>query len=211
VTDGEALYGLCKLAKDFRGVFSVGYYNTERFHPKMFLFERGRERAAIIGSSNLTGTGLGENVEANLLVVGVENEEVFQTISHYYETIWDGKDVLNEDIVKIYSKRKKGSLKTSKYKLDIPRTKIRPVVTFGADIRTFGDLLAELGKDYFFMMHLSYARARKYSKYQDGSDYGVITQISRSRALRGRLAGRARVKHTHQSWVQGKEHICACA
>ena len=50
------------------------------FHPKLYLFSRGKRRAAIVGSSNLTYHGFAENLELNLLVEGLASDGVFASM-----------------------------------------------------------------------------------------------------------------------------------
>ena len=192
VTDAEALERLYRLSEDYDGVFRVGFYNTERFHPKMFLFNKGNTCSAIIGSSNLTGTGLGENIEANILLEGVINEDVFKDTSQYFSVLWDGKDELTASISELYTNRKRRSSKVNKHFPDIPRTKVPPIVGNGKGIGTLGDLLHELEKDYFFMMHLSYKGKEKERLWNF--------------AIQNELIGLQR-KSVNDDWAKIRDHI----
>jgi hypothetical protein len=46
------------------------------FHPKVYIFSNGRERAMIIGSSNFTYSGFCENIEMNILLEGVDYQKI---------------------------------------------------------------------------------------------------------------------------------------
>jgi HKD family nuclease len=210
ITDPEALKHLYKLAEDFKGTFSVGYYNTERFHPKMFLFEKENECAAIVGSSNLTGTGFGENIEANVLVEGADTESIFKDIFQYYRLLWDGKDDLTADISELYAKEKKRSTKVNKHYTDIPRTIIPPIASFRTGISTLGDLLDELNKDYFFMMHLSYRGKEKERLWKFAVQNEVIGLqrkfVNENWAkIREKVLG-----HIDGTWIYQFDRFCTC-
>ncbi len=53
------------------------------FHPKIYLFTRGREYACLLGSSNFTHGGFGDNVEVNLSVTGGTHEAVFREMRDF--------------------------------------------------------------------------------------------------------------------------------
>jgi HKD family nuclease len=59
------------LGKRGRGSkLQIRYYGQPAFHPKLFLFRGNLSFAAVIGSSNATGGGIGKNVEANVFIRG---------------------------------------------------------------------------------------------------------------------------------------------
>jgi HKD family nuclease len=58
------------------------------FHPKVYLAESDSETAAIVGSSNLTGGGLRENIEANILIRGDRSEPVLAAIRGLHNLLW---------------------------------------------------------------------------------------------------------------------------
>ena len=68
-TSAEALAHLRILA---RRVFVYHKHHLQTFHPKVYLFDDGQdppqEAALLVGSSNLTGGGLYQNIEGNLAV-----------------------------------------------------------------------------------------------------------------------------------------------
>lgn len=72
LTEPGALARLQDLAKDDPEAFSVRLFHDPEvsFHPKAYLFysAEGRSEAAFVGSSNLSGPGLGGGIEWNLLV-----------------------------------------------------------------------------------------------------------------------------------------------
>lgn len=67
-TSAEALAYLRTMA---RRVFVYHKHHLQTFHPKLYLFDDGqsppRDAALLVGSSNLTGGGLYQNIEGNLV------------------------------------------------------------------------------------------------------------------------------------------------
>lgn len=62
------------------------------FHPKVYLFLKGKKYALFIGSSNLTGSGFYTNIETNTLMEGIKgskNTEVRKLEKQFKE--WQGK------------------------------------------------------------------------------------------------------------------------
>ena len=126
-TDPEAIEYLMKLASRHADQFTLRRFESGRqgiFHSKLYLFESHRgPNAAILGSSNLTGSGLNANVEANVLVndarvvkqlwsnfdehfEGGHAKDVDTTWLTRYRKIWqDRKDLLKDwrqNLAKIY-------------------------------------------------------------------------------------------------------------
>ena len=65
------------------------------FHPKVWLFRDGRDRAALHGSANMTGAGLGRNREQLSLSRawnGGDGLRACTRLSEEFETLWSGGD-----------------------------------------------------------------------------------------------------------------------
>ncbi len=73
-TDPQSMHYLINLQKQSRNLKFYCYGDKDKnktnviFHPKIYLFERGRETTGIIGSTNLTRGGLLTNFEANVVI-----------------------------------------------------------------------------------------------------------------------------------------------
>ena len=67
---GTSAEALALLRSVCRRVFVYHKHHTQTFHPKVYLFDDGQnpptEAALLVGSSNLTGGGLYQNIEGNL-------------------------------------------------------------------------------------------------------------------------------------------------
>jgi HKD family nuclease len=91
VTSREALQMLLDLDTE------TYIYNSERYiyHPKIYLFEGDRNRI-IVGSSNLTKSGLFYNVESSILLDFTKNDrsgiKVLNQIKEYYSPLFDFTD-----------------------------------------------------------------------------------------------------------------------
>jgi len=89
-TDPDAIQSLKALQSRHKENFEVRRFQpgTRFFHPKVSVFvKRNGAKAAIIGSSNLTGGGLGKNYEANVLL---DDRRVVQTFQDYFEEHFQG-------------------------------------------------------------------------------------------------------------------------
>ena len=94
-TSAEALGHLTRLS---RRVFVYHKHHLQTFHPKVYLFDDGedppRHAALLVGSSNLTGGGLYQNIEANLaLDLSPFDREDHRVI---YDSVVQGTDELRD-------------------------------------------------------------------------------------------------------------------
>ena len=73
-TDPQSIHYLIKLQKKVKGIKFYCYGDSTEhktrvvFHPKIYLFSKGRETTGIIGSTNLTRGGLLTNLEVNVVI-----------------------------------------------------------------------------------------------------------------------------------------------
>ncbi|MBU4503036.1 MAG: NgoFVII family restriction endonuclease, partial [Nanoarchaeota archaeon] len=107
ITDADPLDELLELQRKNKNIKLKCSPNCG-FHPKVCIFRTGKDVSVIIGSSNLTGGGLGENTEANILIRGDEGDEVIKNILNFYYRIWQWPDfgLLDKRILDIYRKNK---------------------------------------------------------------------------------------------------------
>jgi HKD family nuclease len=113
-SDPNAIEMLDDAATEYSKRLKLKYFRPLKnriFHPKLFLFTRSNGKvSAIVGSSNLTGGGLAENYEANVLV---QSESVTNELTEYFDEHFEGaysSDVTSEWIAeyrKEWAKRKK--------------------------------------------------------------------------------------------------------
>jgi HKD family nuclease len=133
ITEWQALNALLKLKRKF-GTFDARYYNNEGFHPKLFIFETGNRTKAIVGSSNLTGAALKNNVEANLLIVGKSTDVTFSRIEDFWQRL-RGAQTLDETVVHKYRKSFRSFLKAQKTAgTGLPKTPLPDMQDDGATI-----------------------------------------------------------------------------
>ena len=113
-SDPNAIEELDDRAAEYPGQLKLKYFRPLKnriFHPKLFLFTKSNGRvSAIIGSSNLTGGGLAENYEANILVQsGAITDELVEYFDEHFEGAYSS-DVTSEwiaDYRREWLKRKK--------------------------------------------------------------------------------------------------------
>ncbi|MRT15209.1 NgoFVII family restriction endonuclease [Enterobacteriaceae bacterium RIT711] len=84
---------------------NIRFYTSNSFHPKLYIFGNHH---ALIGSANLTYTGITSNQEV-MIEVDSENE-VFEDSTFLFKQYWDEAQVLTVDVLKkyeiIYNKNK---------------------------------------------------------------------------------------------------------
>jgi hypothetical protein len=106
-SDPKALQQLIRIEGNYAGQLKVKIFRRLKsriFHPKLFIFEgRNGKNSAIIGSSNLTGGGLTENYEVNVLV---EADTVAGELKDYFDEHFQGaySEDLTSDWLKHYVK-----------------------------------------------------------------------------------------------------------
>ncbi|WP_226577938.1 phospholipase D family protein [Halobacillus litoralis] len=67
--------------------------NVEQFHTKMLYVDHPEEDVIIAGSANYTRRNLANlNLEADVVIKGPGEKEVFQEVDDYFKTIWSNKD-----------------------------------------------------------------------------------------------------------------------
>lgn len=72
------------------------------FHPKIYLFKKGNEAEAIIGSANFTEGGLERNREACLHIRGAAKEEIFNQIRKELSRHYPLRQKVTSDIARAY-------------------------------------------------------------------------------------------------------------
>jgi len=101
-TDPQSMHYLIQLQKSTSNVKFYCYgdkdvnKNNIVFHPKIYLFEKGRETTGIVGSTNLTRGGLLTNFEAN--VIFKENKPIyFSQLEAIYNSVKFTDSVFSPD------------------------------------------------------------------------------------------------------------------
>jgi len=75
-------------------------YLTEHFHPKIFL----SDKAALIGSSNLTAGGLQSNREATVLFDRIEDLDTIEEVRAVFEDLWRAGVSVSDGVVVEYER-----------------------------------------------------------------------------------------------------------
>jgi HKD family nuclease len=87
-TEAAALRKLLTLQKRAKGSLEVRVAENFRFHWKVYLFNSGERVTAYIGSSNLTGDGLGAEGEFNLRVTAGRGDRALRNIAETFDRTW---------------------------------------------------------------------------------------------------------------------------
>lgn len=90
-SDPQAIKWLMNLQKSNSDMFKLKIFQSGRikfFHPKFGIFTHSNsKRSVILGSSNLTSGGMGNNLEAN---IHLEDSKVISQIDVYFDEIFEG-------------------------------------------------------------------------------------------------------------------------
>lgn len=129
-TEGLVLTKLLEWANTFKN-FAFACYSdptinrAPTFHPKIYIFEAARKASAVVGSSNLTGGGLGSNVEANIVLQGTLNEIEDVGLPGFYAELkyQPNSFVPDEAYIDRYETVRKRVVKASRKVLARPATK----------------------------------------------------------------------------------------
>jgi HKD family nuclease len=72
--------------KQFRSVIRIGEaLDGGTFHPKLYLFENGDGFCCVMGSSNFTNGGFGNNAELNICIEGGTSDAFYKQVSTYID------------------------------------------------------------------------------------------------------------------------------
>lgn len=97
ITDWSVLKALLGLKQRWKKL-QVRCYVGESFHPKLFIFLLpSRTASMLIGSSNLTGGGIRDNVEANVLVEGNTDDRSIDEAINFFDEIFDRSKDLDKN------------------------------------------------------------------------------------------------------------------
>ena len=89
----------------YRIQFNRNMADVPLFHPKLYWYERlNRMTTCIIGSSNLTGSGLSRNVEANAVISGPADNTEIRKCRAAFDGLFGSQDLIepSESFVEMY-------------------------------------------------------------------------------------------------------------
>jgi len=93
--DGTDPYALSRIMGNTH--IAIRYYTSRRFHPKLYIIDNV---SAILGSSNMTHSGVGQNQELN---VEFEDEHpFFEILKDQFSIYWDDAEVLTSEVLTKY-------------------------------------------------------------------------------------------------------------
>jgi len=104
ITDVDAISLLKEIGADVR----VIKLKQGEFHPKIYIIRYVDGTAyAIIGSANLTLGAFTNNIEANVVIYGNVEEEIFRELRDFFENLWRIAVEVGDKIIDIYSERRR--------------------------------------------------------------------------------------------------------
>jgi hypothetical protein len=93
ITTPEALRGAFE-----NPLVKVRYFTDAKFHTKLYIIDS----MALVGSANLTSSGLMSNRELSALL-RQDRDESFYDLAEIFDELWNDADVLNENVLKEYT------------------------------------------------------------------------------------------------------------
>lgn len=76
------------------------FLGTNAFHPKLYVFHSNDSAALLVGSSNLTGSGLHDNEEAIVEIVGQHSSIPIIDAISYFDNLWNTNSISVEKYLK---------------------------------------------------------------------------------------------------------------
>lgn len=96
------------------------FLGTNVFHPKLYIFHRNDNASLLVGSSNITGSGLHDNEEAIVEIVGQYSSIPIVNAISYFDNLWNTNSVSVEKYLKEHPdyivKRNQNNILTSEQK-----------------------------------------------------------------------------------------------
>ncbi len=90
----------------------IRIYSKDNFHAKGYVFKKGNEYKALIGSSNLTGNALKRNTEWNVLTSSLSEGTFIKDIIDEFNNEWEKETIeLSDAWIEEYSKKYEASRK----------------------------------------------------------------------------------------------------
>ena len=132
------------------GKMEVRIYVKNKFHAKAYIFERSEPSSdvAFVGSSNLSGPGLGDEEGNTELNIQSCNEPIIEPLSLWYNKIWNDARPYNDELVRII----KGTVPFARRQKDqeyvVPRElfKIMAYELLNSNVKSDEGMLAEFQK-----------------------------------------------------------------
>jgi HKD family nuclease len=93
-TPPSALDKMLEIKRKFPGQFLVKIARNNRFHWKVYLFNRGTVNRSYVGSGNLTKDGLVAEGELSLKISGKSSDQVVKSLQSEFEDTWQNDSLL---------------------------------------------------------------------------------------------------------------------
>lgn len=133
---------LSNLASRSSNIIDIKVFLGENvFHPKIYVFQKKESAAILVGSSNLTGSGLHSNEEAIVEVIGKSSSKPINDAILYFDDLWNSNSVSVQKYLAAHSnytvKRNLNETLTSEQKLALVK-KVQGPISFDKKVnKTF--------------------------------------------------------------------------
>jgi len=167
-TESAALRKLLTLQKRRGASLEVRIARNPRFHWKVYMFSWQRRLVAYVGSSNLTGDGLGTEGEFNLRLSGTSRDRCLVNITETFDRSWRKDAVpLNQTISDKFSPVSQRSHEVTKGIDPLIRRILRRVQR---PIRSATGTVKEATSCYTFFEEFAVASTRREVRHKTGWD-----------------------------------------
>lgn len=98
-TEPDALRKLYRVQEETKGRLSVSISRDGHFHWKCYFVKRPKTASLVVGSSNLTGDGLRQTGEFNVVLTVETDSKPYRDVTTLFETHWKGKAIPLTDVI----------------------------------------------------------------------------------------------------------------
>lgn len=123
-TDPVALRKLYRIQEETKGRLQVSISRDSHFHWKCYFLKRSSSARLVVGSSNLTGDGLRQSGEFNLVLSVPTDSKPYRDVTALFETHWIKRAMLLTDSILVKYEEWKKSVGIEHLRPSIPIRKI---------------------------------------------------------------------------------------
>lgn len=98
-TEPDALRKLFQIQEETKGRLSVSISHDGHFHWKCYFVKGPKSARLVVGSSNLTGDGLRQTGEFNVVLTVATDSKPYQDLTVHFETHWKGRSTPLSDVI----------------------------------------------------------------------------------------------------------------
>ncbi len=123
-TDPDALRKLYRIQEETKGRLSVSISKDNHFHWKCYFIKRDKSARLVVGSSNMTGDGLRQTGEFNLVLTVPTDSKPFLDTTNLFESHWTKKSKPLTDVILMKYEDWRKTVGFNHQKVSVPTRKI---------------------------------------------------------------------------------------